>query len=64
MSTPWVCLDVGECLIDETRVWNTWARVLGIPAFTLSAVFGGAHRHRRTRSTSEIAPTRSVTALR
>ncbi len=41
MGARWVCLDVGECLIDETRVWNEWARALGIPAFTLSAVFGG-----------------------
>lgn len=37
----WVCLDVGECLIDETRVWSTWASVLGVPGFTLSAVLGG-----------------------
>jgi len=41
MSVQWICLDVGECLIDETRAWNTWAGVLGVPAFTLSAVFGG-----------------------
>jgi HAD superfamily hydrolase (TIGR01509 family) len=38
----WVCLDVGETLIDETRVWSTWADVLGVPRFTLAAVIGGA----------------------
>ncbi|MGH8906430.1 MAG: HAD family hydrolase [Egibacteraceae bacterium] len=37
----WVCLDVGECLIDETRVWEAWADVLGVPRLTLSAVLGG-----------------------
>ena len=37
----WVCFDVGEVLIDETRIWSTWADVLGIPRFTLMAVIGG-----------------------
>lgn len=36
----WVCLDVGETLIDETRVWSTWADVLGVTRFTLMAVLG------------------------
>jgi HAD superfamily hydrolase (TIGR01509 family) len=36
----WVCLDVGETLIDETRVWSTWAQVLGIPIMTFFAAFG------------------------
>jgi HAD superfamily hydrolase (TIGR01662 family) len=35
----WVCLDVGETLIDETRVWRTWADVLGVPRATLFATF-------------------------
>jgi len=26
-----LCLDVGETLIDETRVWSTWADLLGVP---------------------------------
>ncbi len=39
--TRWVCLDVGECLVDETRVWSTWADVLGVPRFTLMATLGG-----------------------
>lgn len=37
----WVCFDVGETLIDETRVWATWADVLGIPRFTFMAALGG-----------------------
>ena len=42
MGQPrWYCLDVGETLIDETRVFATWADVLGIPRFTLAAVLGG-----------------------
>lgn len=38
----WVCLDVGETLVDETRVWSTWADVLGVPRFTFMAAVGGA----------------------
>lgn len=38
----WVVLDVGEVLVDETRVWSTWADVLGVPRFTFLAVLGGA----------------------
>lgn len=37
----WVCLDVGETLVDETRVFATWADVIGVPRFTLAAVMGG-----------------------
>jgi HAD superfamily hydrolase (TIGR01549 family) len=36
----WVCLDVGETLIDETRVWSIWADVLGVPRLTFMAAFG------------------------
>ena len=38
----WVCLDVGETLIDETRVWGTWADVLGVPRLTFMAALGAA----------------------
>lgn len=38
----WFVLDIGEVLIDETRVWSVWAEVLGLPAFTLMAAIGGA----------------------
>jgi HAD superfamily hydrolase (TIGR01662 family) len=40
MADRWVCLDVGETLIDETRVWSIWADVLGIPQLTFMAAFG------------------------
>ena len=36
----WVVLDVGETLIDETRVWSIWADMLGIPRLTFMAGFG------------------------
>jgi HAD superfamily hydrolase (TIGR01549 family) len=41
-SKRWVCLDVGETLIDETRVWTVWAQVLGITPLTLMAGLGAA----------------------
>ncbi|HEY4767541.1 MAG TPA: HAD family hydrolase [Candidatus Limnocylindria bacterium] len=36
----WVILDVGETLIDETRVWSTWADQLGLPRLTFMAALG------------------------
>jgi HAD superfamily hydrolase (TIGR01509 family) len=36
-----VVFDVGETLVDETRLWAGWARWLGIPEFTLYGVLGG-----------------------
>ena len=36
-----MCLDVGETLIDETRIWSAWADELGIPRLTLHAALGG-----------------------
>lgn len=38
----WFVLDIGEVLIDETRVWAVWADVLGLPVFTVMAAIGGA----------------------
>ncbi|MGH2483337.1 MAG: HAD family hydrolase, partial [Candidatus Limnocylindria bacterium] len=46
----WVVFDVGETLVDETRVWSTWADVIGVPRLTLMATLGaviargGAHQ--------------------
>ncbi|MDQ3448393.1 MAG: HAD-IIIA family hydrolase [Chloroflexota bacterium] len=46
----WVCLDVGETLIDETRLWSIWADILDIPRLTFMSAFGaviargGEHR--------------------
>lgn len=39
-SRRWFVFDVGEVLVDETRVWTTWAEVLGVPPFTLMATIG------------------------
>ena len=38
----WVVLDVGETLVDETRVFRTWAEIFDLPQFTLMAVLGGS----------------------
>ncbi len=50
MRERWVCLDVGETLIDETRIWSIWADELGVPRLTFLAALGaviergGEHR--------------------
>lgn len=36
----WVVLDVGETIIDESRMWSAWADTLGIPRTTFMSVFG------------------------
>jgi len=36
----WVCLDVGETLIDETRIWSLWADALNETRLTFMAAFG------------------------
>ncbi|MFF4137479.1 HAD family hydrolase [Streptomyces mirabilis] len=35
-----VVFDVGECLVDETREYSTWADWLGVPRHTFHAMFG------------------------
>jgi FMN hydrolase / 5-amino-6-(5-phospho-D-ribitylamino)uracil phosphatase len=40
VESRWVALDVGETLIDETRVWSVWADLLGVPRLTLMAALG------------------------
>ena len=35
-----VFFDVGETLIDETRLWGEWADWLGVPRLTLMGVLG------------------------
>jgi FMN phosphatase YigB (HAD superfamily) len=46
-----VVFDVGETLVDETRMWETAADVAGVPRFTLMGVLGGlaarGERHSR-----------------
>jgi HAD superfamily hydrolase (TIGR01549 family) len=36
-----VVFDIGETLIDETRIWSRWADRLGVPRLTLMGVLGG-----------------------
>jgi len=57
----WVCLDVGETLIDETRVWGTWADELGIPRLTFMAALGAAVE--RVGLPCVVKPSRSGSAL-
>ncbi|MER6998739.1 HAD family hydrolase [Streptomyces sp. NPDC000410] len=35
-----VVFDVGECLVDETREYGTWADWLNVPRHTFAAMFG------------------------
>lgn len=35
-----VVFDVGECLVDETREYGTWADWLAVPRHTFAAMFG------------------------
>jgi len=37
-----VAFDIGEVLIDETRVWTVWASLLGLSPATVMAVLGAA----------------------
>jgi FMN phosphatase YigB (HAD superfamily) len=45
-----VVFDVGETLIDESRLWGAWADWLGVPPFTffatLGSVIGSGRDHR------------------
>jgi HAD superfamily hydrolase (TIGR01549 family) len=38
----WVILDVGETLVDESRIWATWAHVIGVSPLTFGAALGAA----------------------
>jgi HAD superfamily hydrolase (TIGR01549 family) len=42
VTDRWVCLDVGETLIDETRVWSIWADLWEIPRLTFFGALGAA----------------------
>ncbi len=47
--------DVGETLIDETRIWSRWADRLGVPRLAFLGVLGGmATLDRHHRDTFEI----------
>jgi HAD superfamily hydrolase (TIGR01662 family) len=40
LGDRWICFDVGETLIDETRVWSTWADLLDVTRLTFMAAIG------------------------
>ena len=54
-----VVFDVGECLVDETREYGTWADWLGVPRHTFAAMFGAViaqgrdYRETCSRSSSQ-----------
>lgn len=39
--TSAVAFDIGETLINETRIWSRWADRLGVPRLTFMGVLGG-----------------------
>ena len=41
MTVRAVVFDVGETLVDETRIWSAWADLLGVPRLTFFGVLGG-----------------------
>lgn len=58
MPLTTVVLDLGETLVDETTLWEGWARWLGIPTFTLYGVIGGvvARGHEHTAFLDVLRP--------
>ena len=60
-----VVFDIGEVLIDETRVWGVWAELIGVSPLTFAAVLGAAvaqgYDHRIVFA--ELAPNLDWTAL-
>jgi FMN phosphatase YigB (HAD superfamily) len=56
--------DVGETLVDETRMWEAAADVAGVPRFTLIGVLGGlaarGERHSRVWELLGVAPPAST----
>lgn len=52
-----VVFDVGETLIDETRLWESWADWLGIPRLTLLGMIGWG-------AATDVQPGDVVTLLR
>jgi FMN phosphatase YigB (HAD superfamily) len=41
MAVTAIVFDLGETLVDETRLWRAWAQWLGLPEFTVYGVLGG-----------------------
>jgi FMN phosphatase YigB (HAD superfamily) len=47
MTVRLVAFDIGETLVDETRVWGEWADWLGIPRLTFFGALGAIIADRR-----------------
>lgn len=54
----WVAFDVGETIVDETRMWSEWAEILGVPSTHLFAALGAviARAEHHTRVFDLLAP--------
>ena len=50
MAVDVVVFDVGETLVDETRMWERAADAAGVPRFTLMGVLGGLAARGRPHS--------------
>lgn len=63
MAVEAVVFDVGETLVDETRMWERAADAAGVPRFTLMGVLGGlaarGEHHTRVWELLEAEPPRS-----
>jgi len=59
-----VIFDVGETLVDETRMWERAADAAGVPRFTLMGILGGlaarGEHHSRVWEILEIDPAAST----
>ena len=51
MKISWVILDIGETLIDESRIWATWARHVGVSPLTFGAALGAVIAQGQQHST-------------
>jgi FMN phosphatase YigB (HAD superfamily) len=39
-AVSWIVLDVGETIVDETRMWHEWAYIVRVPRFAFAAALG------------------------
>jgi FMN phosphatase YigB (HAD superfamily) len=47
MPVRLVAFDIGETLVDETRVWGEWADFIGVPRLTFFGALGAIIAERR-----------------
>ena len=67
MALSAVVFDVGETLVDETKLWERAADAAGVPRFTLMGVLGGlaarGERHSRVWELVGVEPPTSAWAV-